>query len=554
MYHNAAHAVADAKPAPIASSSSTSSSRAEVIDKSCKTIRHSDGSVMHICDFRPDISEVCIVPVNNSIQRCCRSPGIPSTICNETVTFCDETYTLSFFKVPVEGTICYVTDLPDCAVCGQIQCTEIPQFNCSTTVGLEVSINESCRIASDGFIECDCKPGYVGRECCACNNTGFFRVLVPVFECQACNCCTNGTVNGADQCDSRGECLCEEGYSGEKCCIETIPPSPTATSPTPTLPQLSCSDDVDVYMLVDTTASYGLIESCRQAYVIMQIAAALSRSSGNSNAIRLAVILYSERDKDRILVRDAEVLFGLIDASNCASAIDQLNRLIEAIFVETTTSPVPARLDLPVSGAFTYPEDAINVLTEVLRNNGVSALRRNVAVILTDGANDGSDLPRALDGLRQIDRSITIVGAGLISSNTNASNLSRDLKTITMSSNVVVSDDVPTFAAAIFERLRNISVICSDSDVVDVLRSMTAEKSRPYCNCITQHFEALYIRPRESDRCSTRVKPTSMLTNDLPTCGNSEDSASVAEDELQDKDRLEQEILAAVEEVLKHHG
>ena len=54
MYHNAAHAVADAKPAPIASSSS-SSSRAEVIDKSCKTIRHSDGSVMHICDFRPGI-------------------------------------------------------------------------------------------------------------------------------------------------------------------------------------------------------------------------------------------------------------------------------------------------------------------------------------------------------------------------------------------------------------------------------------------------------------------------------------------------------------------
>ena len=51
-------------------------------------------------------------------------------------------------------------------------------------------------------------------------------------------------------------------------------------------------------MLVDTTGSYEFIESCRQSYVIMQIATALSRSSGNSNATRLAVILYSERDED----------------------------------------------------------------------------------------------------------------------------------------------------------------------------------------------------------------------------------------------------------------
>ena len=168
-----------------------------------------------------------------------------------------------------------------------------------------------------------------------------------------------------------------------------------------------------------------------------------------------------------VIIRDAEVLFGLIDASNCLSAIDQLNVLNEATFVQSTDARFfTTSRSLPVNGQRTYPEDAIKVLTEVLRNNGVSALRRNVAVVLTDGANDGGNLTGALDGLRQIDPNITIVGAGLITnseSNSRRDQLRSNLKTITMSSNVVVEPNVTIFAEAIFRRLRNISVICSDT-------------------------------------------------------------------------------------------
>ena len=82
------------------------------------------------------------------------------------------------------------------------------------------STSETCNLYTG---QCDCKPGFGGRQCDQCE-AGYWGD--PRRECIACNCNPSGVDPNKTQCDSEtGRCFCLEGnyrVMSEQVCFNTL--------------------------------------------------------------------------------------------------------------------------------------------------------------------------------------------------------------------------------------------------------------------------------------------------------------------------------------------
>ena len=83
---------------------------------------------------------------------------------------------------------------------------------------LDGSYNSSCDLETG---QCYCKPNVIGRSCNQCAS-GYFALSQEDFTLNgcshACNCSTDGTVDGSTECEEiGGDCQCRANTEGRQC-------------------------------------------------------------------------------------------------------------------------------------------------------------------------------------------------------------------------------------------------------------------------------------------------------------------------------------------------
>ncbi|XP_064396988.1 uncharacterized protein LOC135343884 isoform X2 [Halichondria panicea] len=514
-----------------------------------------------------DKQGICSIPCVDNVDKCvngecsCKS-GYLSPDCCECAP--------GYYKDPVDKKC----KLPECqrnlkAPCVDGACTCIDGYlpqDCCECAPDYYKDGDECKLPACDNIKrcfggvCTCEENYLPPDCCDCEKG--------LYESPDGTClepCVENTVSC-----TRGVCTCNVGFSGDDCCTE------------------SCTPAQDVYLLIDATASYITPNFCRTQYSTQLMISALNPGSSLTTGTRLGVVMYPtiRGDDGRFMdLRDEprEAIDLLNVGMGCTEAVGKFNNLIDGFMNVDRATPVSPYVKYTKS-LLTYPATAFELLNTKLNKailNGEKKDRRRVVIVITDGANDEStdtDAQRAnnpkleeqIKKLREISNnpSINIIAAGRdgYGSDIQGRNqFMKDLETIAGDKNNVVVDSNPLeLSRKLIQKMIDLNTICK-SDCEKILESLQDTNNvNSFCYCVLarnygDNFPVCrrYCTDKTTQQCRAPPQcpggPAGINNPWYVGSKNYGDSVTsvVRHTKIDTKNELEEEILAALEEILK---
>lgn len=250
-----------------------------------------------------------------------------------------------------------------------------------------------------------------------------------------------------EMCDDDGVCSCKPPEIINPCCH----PSPTRRQ--------------DIFFVIDGTTSLSRQQFCQLHHGI-ELLIGTMEPSNTFTGPRIGGILFPT-----VIIDEEPVALDTFSlGTNCVEAIDLTNTIIHA-FLNYEQFPDNPFHDY-VRGRKSFPSIAIRKLTQNIQADlaaGDPLDRRRIAVILTDGNNDGdkAELIEAVDALQNVVPYITIIAAGtrerFITDQSINERMREELIVIAGGNegNIIFEDDVQVMVLNLIGKMETAGIISS---------------------------------------------------------------------------------------------
>ena len=255
-------------------------------------------------------------------------------------------------------------------------------------------------------------------------------------------------MDNAISCESE-TCVCKENYGGVDCCTYKPP---------------SCNRDQDIYFLLDTTLSLGALPFCEMLHTVEMITSAINK--GNNS--RTGAYIYPKSQT----TTDEDMQFIDIERDECLSSIDKYHNLVLEFsfsYKRGYASKIYATITLPVYVIDLLRRDILAKISS--QTDTTKPSRRNVAIVITDGANDGNEneLSTAITKLTE-ETGTTVISAGLGTpiSVDNYEQFRKELKVLANGNarNVVSASSTRQLNKGIVQKLTENGVLCTKQGIL----------------------------------------------------------------------------------------
>lgn len=257
-------------------------------------------------------------------------------------------------------------------------------------------------------------------------------------------------------------CVCRINYGGAGCCTPLPPPT--------------CNLDQDIYFLIDTTISNDVLPFCETLYTVEM----LSRIINKGNNSRFGAYFYPTSK----ISPEENMRFIDIEDDGCEKSVQKLHFLVLQFSFGRNKGygqNINGFVTLPARTIDLLRKDILASMSETPTPTQFSVARRRVAIIITDGKNDGDEqeLSTAARRLAE-DTGTTVIATGLGNAVNvdNFEEFERELQIIAngAANNVIAARDASSLSNGLVMKMAENGVICANQGNTITTLSLIAVK------------------------------------------------------------------------------